>query len=471
MFPRESQGIEFKRLWKDDFFRELCAFANCQGGTLYIGVEDDGTVCGVGNAEYLLENLPNKIRNTLGLVAEVCLHSQENKEYVTVYVQPQETAVSFESKYFVRSGSTTQELRGQELAVFLRNRLNIQWDAQIRLDARLDDIDEEAVRYFVFRAIEAKRLDENTRMENTEAVLRKLKLMTVSGELTNAALMLFGKDIERWCPMPAFRIGRFGVNQADLMSDDNIICPLIWMPNRVIETLRNKYLVSTMHFQGMNRSETLEIPEDALREMLCNAIIHRDYESTFIQMRIWDDYMELWNPGTLFHPMTVENLYKRHESYPRNPYIAKVFYLAGLIENWGRGYEKIRVEFEKAHLNIPVFEQVRGGIMATIQREAFMRMQNRSADTQGITQIEQVTEQVKNLICCLQGVSMSKAELLRLNKLNKHGKVSRSGLERHYLLPAMEAGYVTLLYPDTPKHPKQKYILTEKGQTLSDTIL
>ena len=343
MFPRESQGIEFKRLWKDDFFRELCAFANCQGGTLYIGVEDDGTVCGVGNAEYLLENLPNKIRNTLGLVAEVCLHSQENKEYVTVYVQPQETAVSFESKYFVRSGSTTQELRGQELAVFLRNRLNIQWDAQIRLDARLDDIDEEAVRYFVFRAIEAKRLDENTRMENTEAVLRKLKLMTVSGELTNAALMLFGKDIERWCPMPAFRIGRFGVNQADLMSDDNIICPLIWMPNRVIETLRNKYLVSTMHFQGMNRSETLEIPEDALREMLCNAIIHRDYESTFIQMRIWDDYMELWNPGTLFHPMTVENLYKRHESYPRNPYIAKVFYLAGLIENWGRGYEKIRV--------------------------------------------------------------------------------------------------------------------------------
>jgi ATP-dependent DNA helicase RecG len=219
--------------------------------------------------------------------------------------------------------------------------------------------------------------------------------MTEKGELTNAALMLFGKDIERWSPLSAFRIGRFGVNQADLIIHDNIVCPLVLMPDAVIDTLRTKYLVSTVGYEGLYRKETLEMPEEGLREIICNAIMHRDYMGTFIHMRVWADRIQLWNEGILPPTMTIEKLMEEHESQPRNPLIAKVFYLLGFVENWGRGYEKIRDSFEQAHLQVPFFEQVRGGFMATIQREVFQKVQNSSEFNENKVNISVIAENYK----------------------------------------------------------------------------
>ena len=382
---KEDQHTEFKRLWKDEFFRELSAFANSQGGTLYIGVEDDGTIVGVKDAKSLLQDMPNKIKNNLGFLADVNLHCEEGKEYIAIYVTPQENAISYEGKYYVRSGSTAQELRGQQLASFLMQKAKLHWDALTRPEAKLSDLDDDAWNYFITTALENKRLNKSAQTESKETVLRKLNLMTEDGELTNAALMLFGKDIERWSPLSAFRIGRFGVNQADLIIHDNIVCPLVLMPDAVIDTLRTKYLVSTVGYEGLHRKETLEMPEDGLREMICNAIMHRDYLGTFIHMRVWADRIQLWNEGTLPQSITIEKLMGDHESMPRNPLIAKVFYLMGFIENWGRGYEKIRNAFEEAHLQVPTFEQVRGGIMATIQREVFQKVQSGQITTGSTT--------------------------------------------------------------------------------------
>ena len=382
---KEDQHTEFKRLWKDEFFRELSAFANSQGGTLYIGVEDDGTIVGVKDAKSLLQDMPNKIKNNLGFLADVNLHCDEGKEYIAIYVTPQENAISYEGKYYVRSGSTAQELRGQQLASFLMQKAKLHWDALTRPEAKLSDLDDDAWNYFITTALENKRLNKSAQTESKETVLRKLNLMTEDGELTNAALMLFGKDIERWSPLSAFRIGRFGVNQADLIIHDNIVCPLVLMPDAVIDTLRTKYLVSTVGYEGLHRKETLEMPEDGLREMICNAIMHRDYLGTFIHMRVWADRIQLWNEGTLPQSITIEKLMGDHESMPRNPLIAKVFYLMGFIENWGRGYEKIRNAFEEAHLQVPTFEQVRGGIMATIQREVFQKVQSGQITTGSTT--------------------------------------------------------------------------------------
>ena len=383
---KEDQHTEFKRLWKDEFFRELSAFANSQGGTLYIGVEDDGTVVGVKDAKSLLQDMPNKIKNNLGFLADVNLQSKDGKEVVAIHVTPQENAISYEGKYYVRSGSTAQELRGQQLASFLMQKAKLHWDALTRPEAKLSDLDDEAWNYFITTALENKRLNKSAQSESKETILRKLNLMTEDGELTNAALMLFGKDIERWSPLSAFRIGRFGVNQADLIIHDNIVCPLVLMPDAVIDTLRTKYLVSTVGYEGLHRKETLEMPEDGLREMICNAIMHRDYLGTFIHMRVWADRIQLWNEGTLPQSITIEKLMGDHESMPRNPLIAKVFYLMGFIENWGRGYEKIRDAFEQAHLQVPTFEQVRGGIMATIQREVFQKVQNGQSSAENTTE-------------------------------------------------------------------------------------
>ena len=128
----------------------------------------------------------------------------------------------------------------------------------------------------------------------------------------------------------------------------------------------------------MQRVESLEIPEGALREMVCNAIVHRDYLGSFIQMRVWDDRIEMWNPGILPPEMTVDMLFEVHESCPRNNLIANTFYLAGFIESWGRGYEKIKCAFKDEKLQVPVFEQVRGGFQATILRERFMSIQGKT---------------------------------------------------------------------------------------------
>ncbi len=131
------------------------------------------------------------------------------------------------------------------------------------------------------------------------------------------------------------------------------------------------------------------MPEDGLREMICNAIIHRDYLGTFIHMRVWADRIQLWNEGTLPQSITIEKLMEDHESMPRNPLIAKVFYMMGFIENWGRGYEKIRDAFEQAHLQVPTFEQVRGGFMATIQREVFQKVQGGQGSAENVLESDQ----------------------------------------------------------------------------------
>jgi len=372
----ETQNIEYKVKWKDEYLHYISGFANAGGGTLFIGKDDNGSIVGIDNAEYLLENLPNKAVQATSIVPEINLLDENGKEYIAIHIKPSEQPVSCNGKYYLRSGSTLQELNGAALTDFLMRKTGKSWDATTRPDATMDDIDETAVAYFVRCAVKENRLDKEAQSDTTEQTLKKLKLIDSNGQLTLAALLLFGKDIEQWCQMPAFRIGRFGASQADLIIQDNIVCPLIRMPETIISTLRTRYLVSPIHYEGLRRVEPLEIPEDALREIICNAIVHRNYTGTFTQMRVWSDSIELWNFGTLPPDFTVETLMQKHESVPRNPLVAKVFYMAGFIETWGRGYEKIYNAFRQEKLTEPVFQQVRGGFLASIRRDKFIAIQN-----------------------------------------------------------------------------------------------
>ena len=119
----------------------------------------------------------------------------------------------------------------------------------------------------------------------------------------------------------------------------------------------------------MQRIEELEIPQKALRELIYNAIVHKLYSGPAILMRVFDKSVELWNYGLLPEELTPADLMKKHASYPRNRNIASVFYKAGFIESWGRGYKKIREEFEKAGHPVPAVEESGGGVLVTIQRK------------------------------------------------------------------------------------------------------
>ena len=129
------------------------------------------------------------------------------------------------------------------------------------------------------------------------------------------------------------------------------------------------YLVSPIRYEGMQRIEELEIPQKALRELIYNAIVHKLYSGPAILLRVFDKSVELWNYGLLPEELTPADLMKKHASYPRNRNIATVFYKAGFIESWGRGYKKIREEFEKAGHPVPTVEESGGGVLVTIQRK------------------------------------------------------------------------------------------------------
>lgn len=425
----ESQNTEYKEQWHDKYLAYISGFANAQGGTLYVGIDDAGQVVGIDNAKYLLENLPNKAVQATGIIPNIEILSANSKEYIAIHINPSEQPISCNGKYYMRSGSTLQELNGNALTDFLLRQTHTTWDMHIEPNATIDDIDPEAVHYFVNFAIDSKRLDETVRYESVEAILRRLKLINKQGQITFAALMLFGKDIEDYCLSASFRIGRFGKTQADLIFDDNIACPLIRMPETIMQTLRSRYLIAPVKYEGIRRIEPLEIPEDALREMICNSIVHKDYRGTFIQMRVWDDHIDLWNSGTFPPEITPENLMDFHESHPRNELIAKVFYMAGFIESWGRGYEKIKNAFMREQLQIPSFEQVRGGILASIPRERFAALNKQDVNNIVDTQL---SERQRKIYLMVQNWSISEPldEPLNTTSISKLTGISLSTVKR-----------------------------------------
>ncbi len=243
-----------------------------------------------------------------------------------------------------------------------------QWDDFPQEYATIDAIDRDAIDYFIRMSIEAKRMEKNEKDSSTENILRYLNLITDSGKLKNAAILLFGKNVKMYFPAVEFKIGRFHSSESDLIIQDVIEGNIIQMADRVISTLRAKYLSSPIHYEGMQRIEELEIPEEALREVIYNAIVHKDYTGSPIQMRVYDDCVEIWNYGLLPESITPKSLFGKHPSIPRNKNLAYAFFKAGFIEAWGRGYKKIREELNLVKMPMPKIEENCGGVLAIMKR-------------------------------------------------------------------------------------------------------
>lgn len=365
----ESQNIEYKESWRDEYLKWVCGFANAQGGRIYIGVNDQKEVIGVSDTKKLMEEIPNKIGNNLGIVADVNLLTKGGKEYIEIIVSPSNVPIAYRGTYHYRSGSTKQELKGLALQQFIMDKMGHSWDDIPVYGATIDDIDRNAIDFFLRCSIKAGRMNVEEADASTEDVLRNLNLYTKEGELKNAAILLFGKHVGQFFPSATFKIGRFHTDESDLIAQDVIEGNIIQMASRVVEVLRTKYLLSPIHYEGMQRVEQLEIPEQALRELIYNAISHKDYTGPAIQMRVYDHSVELWNYGLLPKELTPADLMRKHPSYPRNNNIANVFFKAGFVESWGRGFKKIAEEFERAHLPLPTIEENGGGVTATIQRK------------------------------------------------------------------------------------------------------
>ena len=372
----ETQNIEYKSSWHDDYLDWICGFANAQGGKIYIGIDDKGDIVGVENSHELSEKIPNKIRNAMGITAEVNLLKDKNDEaktYIEIVVQPYSVPISIRGRYFYRSGSVKHELTGIPLNEFLLKKAGQTWDNVIEEDATFDDIDEPTIKKFLRKAEDAGRLPDIEGLSTPE-LLDKLHL-TKNGKLKRAAIVLFGKDPGKFYPNTFVKIGKFDDDDFTIrfqeVEDGNIIQVL----DKVLRTLDYKFLIKNICFEGMNRVETLEYPVPALREMLLNALVHRNYMGAPTQLRVYDNKLQLWNHGTLPVGITVEQLSQSHSSYPRNPILADACFLGGYIDSWGSGIMKIVNSCKAAGLPTPTLEEDGGGFIVKLFKDKFTEEQ------------------------------------------------------------------------------------------------
>ncbi len=362
----ENQHIEFKEIWKDEYMKTLAAFANTAGGKLIVGKNDKGNNIGINNVQYLLENLPNKIVQRLNIQPIVKHLVVENIDLVEIEVMPYDTAISFNGKFYIRTGSTTQELADKELHRFLLAKSKIAWESVCEEDATIDDINTSTVEKF--KKLAKKRIPNIENYDNI-TILRKLNLVDSQGNLRRAALLLFGKEPQRYFFSSYFKIGKFR-GTTELITDDVIEGNLFEQFDKVLEILRTKYIrLMVKGYKDWIRIEEFEYPEDVIREAIVNALVHKDYSGSHIQMKIFDDKITLWNSGTLLTGITIDELKKPHGSVHRNELISNAFYRAELIEAWGRGTTFMVDECLKADLPEPEYREYFGGFELTLHKD------------------------------------------------------------------------------------------------------
>lgn len=178
----EQQNIEYKRSWHDDYLKWVCGLANAQGGHIFIGKDDDGNVVYLADYKKLMDGIPNKIRNLMGITAEVNLHEEKGNRFIEIVIPPYSVPISLRCRYYYRSGSTKQELTGPSLNEFLLGKSGKTWDDVIEQRATFDDIDGQSIEVYLKAAKKARRLPENEGLPIPE-LLEKLRL-TENGQLT-----------------------------------------------------------------------------------------------------------------------------------------------------------------------------------------------------------------------------------------------------------------------------------------------
>ena len=348
----ESQTTEFKQIWKDEYLKTVCALANTDGGEFYIGICDNKEVIGLENIESLLEILPNKINNRLGLMVDISVQQLENKNIIKIMIEKTYAPISFNGKFYKRSGSNTIELNGSNLTNFLLRKYGKTWDDIVVENFTLEDINLETIRKFKMWSRHRAPFIEQER--DLKTLLKRLNLYD-GIYLKRAAVLLFGKNPQKYFIQSHSKVGKF-LNDSELLTSDIIEGNLFEQLEKLIEILRTKYLHSYISYEGLQRVETLEYPYEAVREAIINALIHRDYtDTTVLQIRVYEEKIVFSNGATLSTEVPIEKFKENHISKPFNPLIANMFYKAGFVESWSKGTNNMIDDCLKMNLPEPEY--------------------------------------------------------------------------------------------------------------------
>ncbi|MCL2147759.1 MAG: putative DNA binding domain-containing protein [Methanomassiliicoccaceae archaeon] len=346
----ETQNRELKESWHPKYLSTLCAFANTSGGVMIIGISDNGDIIGVRNPQRVLKVIPDDIRNKLSITASVEETVEKGKTCIKITVGKGFRYVDLDGVFYKRVGNTTQRVTGDELNSWILSNMRTSWSGIPAKGIGIEKLSKDAIDFFVKKGLSSGRMSPKAAESDHETILGNYDLVGDEG-VRNSAAILFLEEPGKIFSSASVSIGEFNDDDI-LLRLDLIDCPVVMLPDRVMDKLLNKYIKGVDDIVGLMRVTRYPYPEKALREAVMNSICHRDYqgvEQTYI--RVYPDRIEVSNPGRLPEGWDENNIFRKHGSVPTNPAIARVFFEMGYIERFGSGIEMMRNEC--VAMNVP----------------------------------------------------------------------------------------------------------------------
>ncbi len=416
---KEGEGfdLEFKQGYSENLGREMCAFANAAGGKIRIGVSDSGDITGFKATNKVRSEIQDTARNA---DPSIKIRLEEIAGVLAVHVlEAVEKPCAYSGKFFIREGSNTQQLNRAEIQEFFQKQGKLSYEEMTVKEFTANQLDSKKLDDFLSKARITKTIPE-------DELMRNLGLTNEKGEFKNAAILLFAKETGIYLPQSRITCvlykgtdKTFIIDRKDFTSD--IVANYNEATAFLYKNLRLKYEI-----KGFGpRKEVLEIPEDALKEAVINAVCHRDYseKGACIQIDVFDDRVEISNPGGL--------IFKESEfgkrSLSRNPLIFGLLQRADLVEQVGSGISRMKNALAASSLPEPLFEF--GKFFAvTIKRHDWTK-ETDSATQKIIELIKEKPNITRQELAEKSGVTADNIKF-HLTKLKQKGIIKRIGPDK-----------------------------------------
>lgn len=481
----EGVDVEFKETTGqlNRGMETLCGMINGKGGIVVYGVNNKGKILGqevsdkttreigdaLGRFDPAVDVQPQyiKLKDSNRSLIVFCSNGMDsNKPYM------------WDGKPYQRHDSVTTVMPRER---FLRiheeqTGLTYKWERKVNSGLTIDSLDEDLIRKVVNGGIRRGRLSEEAQNDSTITILNRLKLLH-NGEVRNSAAILFGKDLADY-PQVLVRLARFkGVDKKDFIDNKQISGNIFELTSGVMDFFFKHLSLAGSTHKRMERDDDLEIPYDALREAVVNALCHRAWqqEASTIGIAIYDNRVEIENAGRFPASLSPQRLSEEasksdNTSLPPNPDIANVMFIGGLIEHWGRGLSMMKSECETAGLAKPRI--IDNGFMVKVVFTRPDKSEKTTAEEQKKNSRITVEEQLKDITSSLKRLIIAIGEdwLTGQELRDKMGYKSKSTFWTNYLAPAIEKGILALENKESSKSPKQRYGLTTLGRNILSEI-
>ncbi len=337
---RETSNLEFKVSITNTFLKTVSAFANYNGGTILFGIDDDGKIVGVENVRTLCLSIESKINDSITPQPDYTLELRKNGKVIALIVESgANKPYLYKSKAYKRNDSATIEVEAQELSRLILEGKNIRYE---ELPASNQELTFHLLQSKVKEVIRVDAFGLDT--------MKTLNLYHTESGYNKAAEILADEN-----PFPGIDIVRFGENINVIKKRATYAnCSILEVFENTMSVFRDYYEYEEI--EGAERRKKELIPEEAFRESIANALIHRSWDvESQIRISMFDDRIEISSPGGLPAGITKEEYLKGQISVLRNPILANVFYRLGMVEIFGTGILRIKYLYEKSG-NKPKFE-------------------------------------------------------------------------------------------------------------------